>query len=292
VYEADDSFATQLLAYVVAGLDAGQPVTVRVGPRKQAILADVLGPDAALVSFADPATVYTRPEAALAFADTAIGNLASDSDPGVRIYGELPIVHTQEEWNAWCGYEAIINRAFEDRRATITCGYDARVVPEPVLRQARQTHRVILDDAWQLSPDYEDPETLVRSLTPPVESIDGLRSLPLGDPQELQDRLADELEAAAVPESSARDMLVALREVLANAERYGNGVRAFRLGRVGEQVVCEVTDSGPGIDDPLVGYLPPRPLGRDAAGLWIARQLTSRLELKTDADGLTVRLWS
>jgi anti-sigma regulatory factor (Ser/Thr protein kinase) len=86
-------------------------------------------------------------------------------------------------------------------------------------------------------------------------------------------------------------MLVAAREVLSNAERYGNGVRSLRVGTVEGRFVCEVTDAGGGLDDPLAGYVPPRPLGADPAGLWIARQLTSRLELHSADDGLTVRLW-
>jgi hypothetical protein len=52
-----------------------------------------------------------------------------------------------------------------------------------------------------------------------------------------------------------------------------------------------VTDAGTGLDVPLAGYIPPRPLGADAAGLWIARQLISRLELRSAEDGFTVRLW-
>jgi hypothetical protein len=85
--------------------------------------------------------------------------------------------------------------------------------------------------------------------------------------------------------------VVAAREVLSNAHTYGNGLRAVRVGRVGEWFVCEISDAGSGLDDPLAGYLPPRPASTAGAGLWIARQLTSRLELHSEPAGLTVRLW-
>jgi anti-sigma regulatory factor (Ser/Thr protein kinase) len=289
VYDADDTFAAQLLRYVVAGLDADEAVRIIVSPHKAAIVREALGTDAELVSFADPLAVYTRPELALALSDAACA--ANESEAGIRIYGELPVCETPQAWDRWMAYEAIVNRAFEHRCATFMCGYDARVVPRTVLRRARQTHRVVLDDAWQVSPDYEDPETLVRSLTPPFEPLPGLRSLELGDSGELHDRLADELKAASLPDSRARDLLVAAGEVLCNARRYGRGVQDVRVGRVGEHVVCEVTDGGSGFDDPLAGFLPPRRLAGNHAGLWIARQLTARLEMRSEPAGLTVRLW-
>jgi anti-sigma regulatory factor (Ser/Thr protein kinase) len=291
VYDADDAFAAQLERYLIAGLDADERVIVVTSARKQAILRDVLDTDAERVSFADVSEVYTRPEDAQARFDAIVRSPVNAGEPGVRVYGELPECRTREEWNAWIAYEAIANVAYADSGAAIMCGYDERVVPEEVVRQAWQAHPVVHAGAWQMSPDYRQPEELVRSLTPAFEPIDGLRAVGLDDPGHLQDRLAEELDAAAVPESRARDMLVAAREVLANAERHGNGVRRFRVGRVGARVVCEVTDAGSGFDDPLAGYLPPRPLGDDRAGLWIARQLTSRLELDSQPDGLTVRLW-
>jgi anti-sigma regulatory factor (Ser/Thr protein kinase) len=188
-------------------------------------------------------------------------------------------------------YEAIVNRAFEDHGATMMCGYDARVVPEAVIQLALSTHRVVHDGSWHVSAEYEEPAAVVRSLAPTFEPLLELRSLPVGDARALEHRLTHELAKAEVAEARARDMLVAAREVLANAERYGDGVRGLRVGRVGSRFVCEVTDAGPGLDDPLAGYLPPRSLAGSDAGLWIARQLTSRLELQSAPDGLTVRLW-
>lgn len=52
-----------------------------------------------------------------------------------------------------------------------------------------------------------------------------------------------------------------------------------------------VSDDGCEIDDPLAGFLPPRPGHADGAGLWVARQLTRQLELVLSPQGATVRLW-
>jgi hypothetical protein len=53
--------------------------------------------------------------------------------------------------------------------------------------------------------------------------------------------------------------------------------------------VCEVIDRGSGFDDPVAGYLAPRPgTGKD---LWVARQLTWRLESFHSPRGFTVTIW-
>jgi anti-sigma regulatory factor (Ser/Thr protein kinase) len=291
VYDSDERLAVQVEQYLVAGIDAGEHVMVVADGRKQAILRDALGSDAELVVFADHRDIYTRPEAAMAAFDVAVRGHAEVSEDGARVYGELPICETRAEWDAWITYEAVVNRVFAGRHATLMCGYDERTLPESVVRQAWRAHRVVLTDVWQVSPDYEEPEAVVRSLAPAFEPLPGLRALDVGGRLQLQDRLADALASTSATASRARDMLVAAREVLSNAERYGSGVQALRLGQVGEHVVCEVTDRGGGFDDPLAGYQPPRPLAGDEAGLWIARQLTSRLELHPAPEGLTVRLW-
>jgi hypothetical protein len=264
VYETDATFAAQVERFLVAGLEADESVIVVVGAGKQQLVRSALGGAADFVSFADPGDFYTRPESTMATLAAAVRKSVDALHPGIRVYGELPLCSTQAEWDGWISYEAIVNRAFAQRPAALMCGYDARVVPEPVVRQAWQTHRVVLTDVWQLSQEYEQPEDVVRKLTPPLAEIPGLRSLPIGGGQ-LQ-RLADELSADGVPAGRARDLVVAAREVLSNAERYGNGVRALRVGRDGGYFVCEVTDAGSGLDDPLAGYLPPVPLATRGQG--------------------------
>jgi anti-sigma regulatory factor (Ser/Thr protein kinase) len=103
--------------------------------------------------------------------------------------------------------------------------------------------------------------------------------------------LGAELEAAEVAQVEAENMLIAADEVLANAQRHGGGSVSVEVGRVGDRFVCEVSDDGLGFDDPLVGFLPPRPGHTDGAGLWVARQLTRRLELVPSPHGACIRLW-
>jgi anti-sigma regulatory factor (Ser/Thr protein kinase) len=87
------------------------------------------------------------------------------------------------------------------------------------------------------------------------------------------------------------DLLVAAGEIFENARRHGGGVSRVRAGVTEGWFVCEIEDSGPGLDDPVAGFLPPRPEQARGEGLWVARRLVRRLELIDRKPGLTVRLW-
>jgi hypothetical protein len=290
VYETDAALAAQVERFAVAGLEADEAVVVIAGAAKLRLLREAFGSACELVAYMETSEVYTRPEAAMATLDAIARRSLEALESGLRVYGELPACRTQAEWDGWIAYEAAVNRAFAHRPIVLMCGYDARVVPTDVIRHSWEAHRVVHADAWQLSPDYQEPEALVRSLAPAFEELPHLRSLPVGDDR-MDERLAGELAAEAIPAGRARDLLVAAREVISNAELYGAGVRKLRVGRVGERFVCEVSDAGNGLDDPLAGYLPPSALATRGAGLWVARQLTWRLEMLSAPEGLTVRLW-
>jgi anti-sigma regulatory factor (Ser/Thr protein kinase) len=142
------------------------------------------------------------------------------------------------------------------------------------------------------SDHYEDPGELARALAPEYEPVPLPRPLaPVTDAQAFREALAAEMSAASVPDLKGLDMLVAANEVFANATRHGRGVMGVRTGVVEGRFVCEISDSGPGLDDPLAGYIPPRPEDGRGAGLWIARQLASRVDVISTGRGLTVRLW-
>jgi anti-sigma regulatory factor (Ser/Thr protein kinase) len=291
VYEDDDGMVGKLAPLLSAGLADGEPVVVVLERRKWELLADALGSDADTVSCFNPDVFLTRPEAALAGFDGAFRRLVRDGASAIRVFGEPPW-RAEEEWNAWIAFEAIFNRAFVHQPGWAMCGYDARDVPESALEGAFETHQEVLTDDWARSPHYHEPEDVVRSRTPAPAPLTGLRALPIdGGPRGFRERLRAELEAAAVSELQVENMLVAAGEVFANAQRYGGETLSVSVGCVGDRFVCEVSDDGPGIDDPLAGFLPPRPGHTDGAGLWVARQLTRQLELVPSPNGSSVRLW-
>jgi len=292
VYDDDDRMVEKMAPFLCSGLADGERAVVVLDRRKWERLAGALGSDADNVLYVERDTFYTRPEAALLGYDATLRRFVRDGASAIRVFGELPRCETDAEWNLWLTYEAILNRAFEHHPVWVVCGYDTREVPEPLLEGAFDTHPEMLTEGWERSPHYHAPEDVLRSRTRTSAGLAGLRALPLnGGARGFRQALSAELEAAAVSELDAGNMLVAAEEVLANAQRHGGETLSVHVGRVDDRFVCEVSDDGPGIDDPLVGFLPPRPGHADGAGLWVARQLTRQLELVPSPEGASVRLW-
>lgn len=99
--------------------------------------------------------------------------------------------------------------------------------------------------------------------------------------------------AAGLTGDRLEDFVVAVNELLTNAVRHGGGLGRVALWRADASVVCEVSDSGPG----LPGSVPTRPV-RPAAdqpggwGLWLAEELTDSFQLTTGTGGTTIRVSS
>jgi anti-sigma regulatory factor (Ser/Thr protein kinase) len=292
VYDDDDHLATRVADYLTSGIERDQATIAVVDARKWAVLSEAIGPAVSRLQHLDRDPYYTRPEAAIAGYDTRIRRLVRDGARSVRVFGELPLCVTQEQVDTWITYEAILNRAFERHPVSILCGCDAREQPDAIVEGSWRTHPHVLGQGWEDNHDYHDPAEIVRRHTRPSDSPLGLRPLDVdGDVVAFRRQLSDEMGADEVPEPEARALLIAAGELLANARRHGDGIRSVRIGRVGASFVCEISDRGPGIEDPLAGYVPPAPGGDAGGGLWVARQLTRRLDLLSTDYGLTARLW-
>lgn len=294
VYDSDEQYAEQLVPFFEAGLEEGEALVAVPGRTTEPLLRDALGVASEGVRFHICEDWYTRPEASLARYDATVRAFLRDGATGVRVAGEVPFCMSQHEWDSWVRYEAILNRAFADRPVSIMCTYDARVVPEHVLDGVRHTHPHVVSDGRQENPDYHDPAEVLRRLAAPPEPLPELHDVPVdGDARALRQALSRELADAGVAPDQAEAMILAASEVVVNAGRHGGGVRTLRVGGSDGIFVCEVSDAGSGLEDPLAGYVPPSAPAGNGAGLWVARQLTRRLDLvPSPGGGLTVRLWA
>ena len=290
VYGSPEEFLARSVPFLSEGLATGEGAIVAHVRDGLALMHDALGADAARTTFVDVSDAYTRPARTLAAYHTAFaGEL--ERTASFRAVADVQFGPDPGELDLWMGYEAVFNRSFEHLPAWIWCSYDADGTPERLLETVWRTHPEVLDDdGWHASGRFEDPDELLRRVTPePVRLVD-LRSVPFGGSiEELRESIARELVANDVPEARALDMLMAVTEVARNAIDHGGGVKDVRVGRSDERFVCEIVDRGAGFDDPTAGYLAPRE--GSGAGLWVARQLTWRIEFFRSADGFTARIW-
>jgi anti-sigma regulatory factor (Ser/Thr protein kinase) len=289
VYEAVDDYVERSAAFLRDGLAAGEACMVAHSRDWLAIMRDALGPDADRVAFVDVGSTYTRPARAVASYYGAFLDQLRKA-PSVRGVAEFQYGPAQGDWDEWASYEAITNLAYAHLPVWVVCTYNANGLPDRVVDDVWSTHAEMLTDQWVPSDHFEDPREVVRRLTPEPEPLPELRSsLATDDLELLREQLARELVAEKVPQARAIDMLVAGTEIAANAVRHGGGIAEIRVGRADGRFVCEIVDRGGGFDDPVAGYLAPRVA--TGTGLWIARQLTWRIEAFHSPRGFTVRTW-
>lgn len=289
VYDDVDEYVSRSVAFLKEGLAAGEGCIVAQTRNRLAMTRDALGPDAHRVAFVDVGSTYTRPARAVAaYYGAFLGQLRTAAS--VRAVADVQFSPRREDWDEWMAYEALTNLAYSHLPGWVVCTYDANRLPDSVVDDVWSTHPEMLAEGWVESDCFEDPRDLVRRLTPEPEPLPELRSLSVGEDLEVfRETLARELVAEKVPEAKALEMLVAGTEIAANAVRHGGGIAQVRVGSAHGRFVCEVIDRGSGFDDPAAGYLVPRE--GVGAGLWIARQLTWRVESFDSPRGFTVRTW-
>jgi anti-sigma regulatory factor (Ser/Thr protein kinase) len=290
VYSSEEEYLRHAVPFVREGLEASEGVIVANTKHGLAMMREALGSDAVQVTFIDVSSAYTRPARALAaYHDVFVKELRKTAS--LRAVSDVQVGPDPGEWDLWTAYEAVTNRSFGHLPVWVMCTYDRNGVSASVLETVWQTHpEVLAGNAWSKSDHYEHPDRLLRRITPEPEPLRDLRSLEFGSgTDEFRERLARELVVAGVPEARVLDMLLAATEVATNAVEHGGGIEDIRVGWAQGRFVCEIVDRGDGFDDPAAGYLAPRPgIG---TGLWVARQLTWRIEVFRAPAGFTTRLW-
>jgi anti-sigma regulatory factor (Ser/Thr protein kinase) len=289
VYESQDEYLARAVPFIKAGIEAGEGAVVAHTKPGLAMMREALGPEAAHVTFVDISGAYTRPALTLAaYHKVYVEELRKTRT--LRAVADVQFGPDPNEWELWTGYEAIFNRSFGHLPAWVLCSYDANGTPDPVIEGVWQTHpEVVADDSWNRSDRYEDPDHLLRRITPAPAPLTGLRPIPFRGAEGLREQLARELAADKTSEARSVDLLLAATEIANNALQHGSGIQEVRVGHAGGRFVCEIVDRGDGFDDPAAGYLAPREgIG---AGLWFARQVAWQIEFFHSPTGFTTRIW-
>ena len=135
------------------------------------MMRDALGAHAAAVTFVDVSSAYTRPARTLAAYHKVYAEQLQKT-PKLRAVADVQFGPDPREWNLWTGYEAVFNRSFGHLPAWVWCTYNANGTPDPIIEGVWQTHReVVARNVWTRSGLYEDPDYLLRRITPPPEDL-------------------------------------------------------------------------------------------------------------------------
>lgn len=297
-YSSQAELLAAAVPFVGDGVRDGDAVVAVVAERNldplRHALVEALGDDAAQVRTIPSEVWYERPAHTIAGYGEVLDRHAAERRK-VRVIGEVEFGLLPMRQLDWIRYEAALNQVFADRDAWVVCPYDMGRLPHEVVQSAARTHpRVWHGGNIAPSPAY----------SPPAQVLRGLRAAPLPSSARLvlSMRLSRELAAlratvhqavaaGGMDRELAQQFVLAVNEVVTNALVHGDGRGTIRLWRHDGGLVCEVSDHGPGLADPLAGYQPPPGDEREGGfGLWLARQLTDTLEIVPGPHGTTVRL--
>ena len=300
VYGSDDEYVAAVVPFLEAGWAAGELVSVATTPHNAELLREALGQAAEGLQLTAASASVSTPAKKIALLNELGAEPAAASGRRSRIVGEACFGDTTREQLDWVRYEAILNEVFASTAQTFMCAYDRRELPAWVIDTAERTHAHVWTAGQRRpSPRYVDPSVLARELS------DQLVPLPVpGDREPVLDRTVDRSGLGSVrtrlaelardstgSPDRASDVTLGLNEIVTNALEHGSERAQVRCWRDDERLVVEVTDNGPGYDDPLAGYWPPAPDQLDGRGLWLARQTLDAVELESPSDlGLRARV--
>lgn len=292
LYGSDQEFMDVALPFVADGLHSEQPTLVSVQARHVENLRAALGgaPEGLELHRAEDwseTSARTRDKFARWATERTGGGRR------IRLVGEPAWALGHEtRVRDWARHESVINVAFASLPITFICPYDARALPETVLKHAAETHPEIVDGVGSSPSDaYEDPREFCRRLDSTVEVHGSSPELEmpfgLGDLPAVR-RLARSFAIDAGLSGARTDEIVlAVNEIATNAVIHGQPPTTVRAWHPEDEIIFEVTDAGGGIRNPLAGQLPPPPEGLGGRGLWLTRLLCDAVEVR-NAGGCTV----
>lgn len=293
VYGGRDDFLEHMVPFVHAGLDRGEAVLAVTSIENADALRGALGPAAEQVDFRDSTTWYASPGKAFkGYADYVASHAG---DRRLRVIGE-PVwpVSSSEGVAEWAKYESALNVAFADAPAWIVCPYDAATLPDTIVEHARHTHPTLHDRGARVAHgEFVEPDAFWARVdeSTPFRDPPPQRRVPItADLASLRAHVASAASAANVSPANVPHLVVSVHELAINALTHGGGNATLTTWVDGADFVCEVADDGPGLADRYVGYTTPTGTQTRGRGVWMARQLSDLVEVRTSAEGTRVRV--
>ncbi|MFI1913823.1 anti-sigma factor RsbA family regulatory protein [Nocardia sp. NPDC020380] len=291
LYRGEEEYLAGTVGFIRAGLEDDEPVAVSVPAVNLALLRDALGGDGAAVRWMDMTVEGRNPGRII----PCVLRAFTDTHPGrrVRIIGE-PIWagRSETEYPACAQHEALINAAFAGREVAILCPYDTATLPAHILADAYATHPVVIDDSGEKDSSAYDPDRIVAAYNqpppePPAEAavldFDGVTLSPT------RYLAVDYARRAGMTDARLIDFELVIAETTTNSVVHGGGRGRLTLWLDGDQVCCQVRDSGH-ITNPLAGRLPAPARVVGGRGLLIVNQLADLVRIHTGPQGTVLHI--
>ena len=292
-YEGVDGFLDAVVPFIKEAVESREPVLVAVTPEKIERIESALHGGAEAVRFANIRDLGHNPARILpAWRDF----VAENRGAGTYFRGvDEPIWPGRSEPElAECHlHERLLNMAFHDGPAWwLVCPYDTSALAPDVIVEARRTHPRVIEGgevrpaagamagslAGRFDAPFPSPPARAQAIAFDLFSLVKVRSF-----------VAERAEHAGLDFNRAEELVLAVNEAATNSIRHGGGRGTLWIWTEDGVLLCELRDSGR-IDDPLVGRETPTLEQIRGRGLWLANQLCDLVQVRSDRDGVTVRL--
>lgn len=293
VYSSAEELVGVTAPFLREGLADGDSLLVATARANLAPLREALGADADRVEMHDTEEWHPRPADRL----NAVRRLVEGLEPGVglRLLGEPVWTGSEAVLREWARYESVINVALAAAPLRFVCLYDRSRLGPGVLSHACCTHPELVgpDGEARPSDDFVAPDAFLRRLALGSDAAPGTEVHDVvfdGDHHTFRAALADRARAGGLDGARSDEFVIAANEVSSNAVVHGEPPVRARTWTADRELVCEISDAGPGLDDPFAGWSTadrPEPGGW---GLALSRRLCDALEIVPDDHGTRVYL--
>ena len=304
-FSDEQMLASAIVPFIREGLDRREVVFLGCSGHPVFPLLGALFGDEPGVRFVDLGRP-TRPVTVIDYYQRAMDAELRQGVTGFRAVGFVEFQDVGAHWVESLRYEAALNLVFTSYPLSTMCLWDLRRLPDGHAPAYRAAHPGIFGPTGRRpNEEYVEPDELVRrpeyqpqpdpaQAGPPDFEADVGEDL-----RPLRMELYPLALSSHMSSEKVDDFIKAVGGVVLNACVHGTGTARLRLWAQPQKLVCTITDRGPGIDDPFLGYAKPaavRP-GEESGsaggfGMWAARQLCDSLDYASEADGFTVRLVS
>lgn len=289
-YRGLDEYRSVLGGFLRMALKRDEPVLAMVPGNRAGLLAADMGADAGRVVFTDVMEFGRNPAGIIpvigAFTERWAGaRISCVSEPAWPTRGPAELVEVIR-------HEALVNLAFAKTSLAFLCAFDSGQLSGEVLSEVEGTHPLLCRNGQEReSTSYLGPARVPDRCEQPLPAPPWQAEMLSyrTDLRPVRALVAAGAHEGGLAEPRASDLVLAVSEIAANTLRHTVDGGVLYVWHAGDEVVCEIQDSG-WITDPLAGRR--KPVGNEPGGhgLWLVNQVCDLVEIRSGKRGTVIRM--
>ena len=296
LYPSDEAFLEGTISFLRQGLDLGHAVMVTVPEPRITLVREALGSRAKDVTLVDMRRLGANPARIIPAWQQLLDEQGRHGRP-VRGVAEPLWADRRTAEQVECHlHETLLNVAFGPGTPLwLRCAYGVEHLGDAEIGLATEHHPLVAADSVtsrsrRYLGDGCGAEAVGADLPAPPVMAEVLL-FGHGNVRDVREQVTCSAIDAGLGPVRTDDLTLAVWELAVNSVQHGGGEGVLRIWQEHDALVCEVRDSGY-IDDPLVGRRTSVVATSGQRGIWLVNHLCDLVQLRTNAGGTTVRVFS